>query len=484
MNNNEFYSLKDKILNNDNILAALLLLLTIGVVYYTPYLFSQIYFIILIYFAYQSDKNYFWIAFFFILLDAPGRLFLGGLEEDIRQIPNYTLPGGLSIAFTDIMTLVLFTKALKSEKQYKFIFSDHFILLFYYSIFLIIYSYILGLNFGNTVHLIRIFIPWSLIFILPKIFDKESMENFDKILFPFVFIALLTQIHTFVSGSYLIEIIKMSESVSSSNLLVAQEQVSRAASSPYIIFYCFIKSLYYYFSDNNRFDQIYLFAIAACSILSIFLTATRGWILAFTFILLFVLVKLVRNKYSIQFGKATVFTMVIFLFAFNLSPTLKTQTVNTVNRLSTLRALFYGDLTADGTLSRLDYRGPRVLSKYIEKPILGWGFSNTFYDYRDQHVGHHTMLLNVGILGFVILNTILLLIIYQMYNSEETLKVISEHGKGIIIFAISLIAVFIIHSSSRSFWGFVIPNYAAKLTLILFLFNYSLIAVPAHKNTN
>jgi O-antigen ligase len=120
----------------------------------------------------------------------------------------------------------------------------------------------------------------------------------------------------------------------------------------------------------------------------------------------------------------------------------------------TLEAIVAGDLTAKGTLIRLERRVPRVMKKWRESPITGWGFSNEYFKYADGHIGNHNILLHSGITGFL-----LMIAFFIYFNAMIILKSMSmpdgvEWKKGLLVFSIFFLGWFIIHSTSWQYFSF------------------------------
>ena len=105
----------------------------------------------------------------------------------------------------------------------------------------------------------------------------------------------------------------------------------------------------------------------------VFLSATRGWIISLSLILLLAFIlALPRNTKQITGLGLTL--ALFFLLGFSNSK-IRDQAVYSFKRLSTLEAFTEGDISAEGTLYRLSVRGPKVMSKWEEDPIFGWDFS-------------------------------------------------------------------------------------------------------------
>ena len=155
--------------------------------------------------------------------------------------------------------------------------------------------------------------------------------------------------------------------------------------------------------------MLVVFSAAMMSILS----ATRGWMIAFGLIIIMSGL-LVR---TIDFRKIAALVLLSALLTFigSKSDRIRSQVEFSRDRLLKIESIRSGDLTAKGTLRRLDVRSPRVLKVWKQNPVFGWGFSDVGFKSSDGHVGNQTLLMFSGIVGFVLLNGFLLYFSYQMY---------------------------------------------------------------------
>lgn len=134
--------------------------------------------------------------------------------------------------------------------------------------------------------------------------------------------------------------------------------------------------------------------------------------------------------------------------------------------ISTLEKLVAGDITAGGTLARLDIRGPRVMNKFWQSPILGWGFANGYYEYADGHVGHQNILLNVGIVGYLFVNGLFIYLCIKIWSLCRKVEAEGLLKRAPLVYIGALIAVYVIHTSSTQFWGF--DMYYDQIKKVLF----------------
>jgi hypothetical protein len=153
------------------------------------------------------------------------------------------------------------------------------------------------------------------------------------------------------------------------------------------------------------------------------------------------------------------------------------------DRYLTVVDLAEGDLTAGGTLIRLDVRGPRVMAKFQESPLIGWAFSNTFHAFKDGHVGNQTNLLNFGIFGFFIINMVFISIILKTLQWGRRPEVRQVIGNSSLVFVFALLSFIFIHSSSGLLWGFAYSKPAISL-LFAFIFAAINVELSSARNNN
>lgn len=457
--------------SSDNTIIVSLLLLCIGIVYYTPAIINKIAFLCLLVIAYRSKKDYFWIAFFFLLLNAPGKLFTGTIEGDLQRLPFYPISSGITLAFEELIIWMILFKSLRYKSNY-FIFRKDFSLLIIYALVVILYSPFFGISVQSMIVAYRAVIPWLLLLVIPKILNTErDLIKLNRLLFPIVFMAIAAQLYSYIYGEYLVEFFKQGPQRVDARLLAVNEdsdQAARSASSMFIILYVFSQALFYYFSKYSPFSTKYSLLVMVLSAISVFLSASRGWIIAFTVIIILTIITFFRKETLGKIIRIGVFTSLIIFIMFKLFTPLKIQVENVGKRVVTVKRIVEGDYSAGGTLSRIEKRTPLVINKFKESPIIGWGFSDTYFRFHDFHVGHPSILLNVGIVGYAIINIIFIKIIFKIKYYSRLKPIRAAYGNGVIVFVFILIGIYLIHSMTVQIWGLHIKYSLGFLYSLLF----------------
>jgi len=435
----------------DYILLTALLIISFISVYFTPMMVNRIVFLLLLIAAYRSKLDYVYLVWFFIINDAPGRLF-SATEFGALRIPLYPVTAGESISFQELFLILYILKCLQMTKPLQFIFKKEFAWFLLFGCWVAGYSLLFGMNFDNMVRTFRALLPWSLIFIVPSyIYNRQILVRASLLLFPVVFLAFASQLFTYFTDKYPDDYLRGTKFIL---LGIDQGKVSRSYSAVYITLLCIIQALYFYFNRKSEINQNYLGTVMFVGFFSTLLTATRGWIVALSLLLLGVLFLSLYSMKIIAVARLAIVSAVVFWIAVFQFPVIERQLDASYQRVKTLEAIAAGDITAGGTSKRLAVRAPRVMRKFWESPLVGWGFSNDYYKYQDGHVGHHNILLNIGILGYIFVNGLFIFLCLKIYRLEKNNEIRLHEGKAPLIYLLGLMAVFVIHSSSTQFWGY------------------------------
>jgi len=434
-------------------------------VYFLPAVLSRIIFLVILATAYRSRLDHVYLVWFFIINDAPGRLFSAG-EFGAARIPLYPIASGISVSFQELFLFLYILKLFQLKKFPTFLFKKEFTWFLVYGVAVAGYSLLLGMSFDNMVRAFRTLLPWSLVFIVPfYIHNRQIFVRASLMLFPVVFFAFAAQIFSYLTGNYLDHYLR---GVDFEQLRAGGQSLTRAYSAIYIILFSIIQGLYFFFNGKGEIKQNYLAAVIFFGIFSVFLTATRGWFIALSLLLFGVTVLFFNARQIKRLARLIGVSAVVFLIIFTQFPRIQQQVTGAIDRISTLESLVEGDVTAQGTLKRIDVRIPRVMAKFWGSPFLGWGFSNEFYKYADGHVGHHNILLHVGILGFIFVNGLFLFMCLKTRKlaGQKGLRV--KERRAPLIYLLGLLTVVVIHSTSTQLWGYTLSM--EKILFFAFFF--------------
>jgi hypothetical protein len=424
-----------------------LLLAAIVLRYYAGGFVSSLFFLGTLLAYYRSENEAFWLAFYLVLVDGVFGFF-GNFEAVVSIIPG--LP---EIEITQLYILLSIVKAARKPPS-PYVFYHPFLAVFLiYLLFLIAQGHALGVSMQLNIQfrIVKYLMPLMLFFSIPRLFDsKEKYWALFAYLFPVAILAFAAQVFTIVTWRSPGDILGVMDDGETG--LATGEQVYRGLYNPYILLISFLGALLALAMRAKMFRPEYAYTVAAVIFFAVFLSATRGWILSFSFIflmfLLFVVRLSVRRLSGIIVGAALV------LATLNFVPVLNVQMNNAFKRFLTLESLVEGDLTADGTLLRLTERGPRILKRWRESPITGWGFSNEFFEYRDPHVGNQNILFHSGIVGAFLIALFFLYFLGKLLVKALSLPAGNPSKDALLLLIIFFISWFILHSTSVQFFGF------------------------------
>jgi len=416
--------------------------------------------------AYYMSKNEepFWLTFFFVLSD--GFIgFFNNYEAVITAIPG--LPPVEVGHFYIVLTAV---KVFQKKSDNKPFYDQVLAILGIYVLFLVVQGYVLGVTPELNVHfrIIKFILPLLLFYTIPRLFDREEQYREMFALFiPFAFIALLSQVITIATGVPPSQFLGVYQNLWFLSTAEAGKTY-RGFYSTVMVLMSFFGAMYYTAVKSPHFNKTLLFSVMAADFLSAFLSATRGWILCFSLAIFFHLVFVL--KLSARRVIAVVFSSSLVALGLTSIPVVKKQFTNAFERVLTLEALAGGDVTAGGTLQRLNERLPRVINKWEESPLTGWGFSDDFFKYGDFHVGNHNILLQAGIAGAVLMLVFLGYFFVQLFQRGWTLSRSNPYKNALLVFPIFFMGWFVIHSSSGQQFAFYADPVNAIAQVIFFSF--------------
>lgn len=453
---------------NDYIVLFLALGAAFVFVYFIPVLLNRFLFFIFIYLFYKSDRDYIWLAFLFILIEGPGGLFRGGTRIDEMRLPLYTLSSGYSITFLQIFILTAFFKALKKKIKFNPVpfLKNKLIILLYYFIFLTIMGVFINFSIDIVAILFDVIINLTLFYSVYCLFTKESdYVNIFRMLIPFGFLTLVLQLYQLSVGHSLITYFKPEIKSYHGTFDVTGIDV-RPIESTTIITFLFLFSMYFLMHKKQYFNNNVLLALNIISFFSIFITGTRSYVIMFSvfYILCLIFISLKFSNILLKYSLAGVFTILI-IFSSDL---FVDQLSRAFLRISTIELIAEGDITAGGTMQRYDISAPAVMKAFYEEStiIFGSGFSKTYFERANYHVGFHNLLFNAGIVGAilfavffgsVILNTIW---INRKINTNNPYKDILK------IFPIIIVSLMFVNGGTM-FVGYDAP--LSRIILLIFI---------------
>ncbi len=423
-----------------------LILVTLFVTYYLGTSFKVIWYTAL-FLSYSLSKNEsLWLAFFLSTTDGFAGFF------GLYAVTMPVLPGLPAVELAQIYVIISVVKATVRKTEVQVFYNNYLQVLFIYLIFMIIWGHMMGFSGGLNVYfrVLKGFIPMLLFYSVPRLFtNQDDWFRLFRIIFFIVLVAFAAQVFNLLSGLTPIE---------AAGLDPGKDQEEN---KDFRFFYNSSSTLIGFFAAlyllNRRttafrtplLPYVVIFSILAMTVLS----ATRGWIIGFSLILLFasLLTGMVRTTRTLVF---VLISVPLLYLAFS-NPVINRQVNFAFERLGKIEAITEGDLTAEGSLQRLDYRSQRVMGGWRENQVFGWGLSDKGYEYGDDHVGNQSLLAVSGITGFLLLNGFLVFFAYKLLVAYYMSARRIPDRNSMLIFIIFLAGWFFIHSTSGQHFNYI-----------------------------
>ena len=423
-----------------------LIVITIYATYYAPNPVKAAWYVIILTAYYFSKNEALWLAVF--LTTSDGFMSFFGLYT-VTLTP---LPGLPAIEISQLYIILTVIKAAGTRKSPKIFYNKYLQVLLVYLLFSIIWGQMMGLSGELNVYfrVLKGVLPMMLFYSIPRLFtDQDSYDRLFRIIFVIVLAAFAAQLITLLGGLSPLDIVGLDTGE-------AEE-----GSSDFRVFFSanctligLFSALYYLNLGVVKYWQRLLFySVVLASLAMAVLSATRGWIIGFSIILIlgFFLTGITKAKRLAEFA---VIVLPLIYFAVS-NPTIRDQLDFSRERLGKMESIAEGDLSAGGTLQRLDLRSNRVMEGWRQNPIFGWGLSDTGYMYGDGHVGNQSLLAMSGVVGFVLLNGFLVFFSIKLINIYINSGRFKSRDKALLMFIIFLSGWFFIHSTSGQQFNYV-----------------------------
>ena len=443
-----------------------LFVLSVISVYYFPPILNKVFFLLLLVSTWFSKKNYFWLTFFIIIISGPMRLFENYSGQALHRIPEYDIVGKYGTTFNELFLILFFIKAKVKGIRNILLLNNNYLILLYLIVFLYCLSFVYGFTDATLISYSRALLYFTLSYSVPRLIKNEDLIFMFKIFILFTLLTFSNQILTATIGFNLADKIAGKHWF---EFFFMDAEFKRAYDSVLPQFFTFIFGLVMYSLRKPLIKKKYLLFIIIISYLSIFMTGTRGWILAFSIVVIYYI--LFIEKQMMKSLMRVIISVMLIISIASFIPKLNNLLRSNVDRVSTLKSMARGDITAGGTSIRLTSRLHRLAEGIKQNPILGWGFSNTFKHYRDGHVGWANQILQMGIVGLLLF--IMFWFSFWNYNANlsKRLSLKNPFKKSIAALNIGLLCLLVIHSTSRTMFN--ISMHHTMLTLVIMFFIFS-----------
>jgi hypothetical protein len=422
----------------------ILVLVTIALTYVANPLVASLWYILLLVLYWRSADEAFWFAFFLVTVDG----FMGFLG--VYTVTIKAIPGLPAIELAQFYIILSVLKARRNKSNPPVFYRNYLWVLLCYLIFMIVWGQAMGFSgeLKGYFRLLKFTFPFILFYSLPRLLIR--VEYYERI-FGFLFIVLIlgffTQAFTLVTGLS-----------PAGTLNLTEEQISEAGifrgfyNITITLMGLFGALFFLSYKQKNGFSTVYLYIVIIAAYGMAFLSATRGWILSFSLIIIstFIFSGGIKVRKTIGF----IFISALLLFAGLSNQKIMEQVLFSKERFLTMESLAEGDITAGGTLQRLSVRGPRVMKIWKENPVFGWGFSTYSREHGDVHVANQTLLMTSGIVGYILLNGFFLFFILKLGDAYIKTVKSNSYRNVFMVFIIFLCGWFVIHSTSGQHFNY------------------------------
>ena len=410
-----------KVVLHDFLQMSIIFIGSVFAVYYAPSIVNYLYFLVMLGLFWRSKKDYFWFAFFFILINTPANLFFETSAGAARRLPLYNFLPGLSLSVFDAFILVSLAKIFYYKrtigKRFTVNRSVRF-LLFYVCLISFPITFIIGFNetgssFFNT---FRPYFYYTIVISFFFLIDKtEDIYKFGYLTVPYILVTLGDQLYLLMTGNLI---------ASHINPATVREVVentitggARAYFAGYLLlFYAFLFGLQLRMNRKYEIINGFGYAIMMLSLLAFILSATRSYLMMPLVALFgYVLYSKRAAPDLIKLALVSVIFAVIF-FSLNLI-SWESFMKGIWPRFEAFFNVIFGggDIRKFDTVSsRLESDWPSLWNSIKFSPLVGAGFSGWFRKYENNDLGFLNTVLMLGWVGFIFFISFIVLFLKEI----------------------------------------------------------------------
>jgi len=220
-----------------------------------------------------------------------------------------------------------------------------------------------------------------------------------------------------------------------------------------LLFLCYVFS--FVAAENaTRLQKVYWYSVTGTCLLSVFISATRIWIIIFSVIL--ILYGLKHRHGVLNIAK------VIIIFAIIIVMLVKTGVISPaylmkgpITRIQQLFALVQGRIYEVPTFqSRVMRQLPILIDIIKENPFIGYGISYISEEYYNVNLGCINTILMFGILGFLVFVYFFVRYFKLLNSTLKRMHLTNPYRNFIQMMAITWIGILIGYFSTWDFFTF------------------------------
>ena len=432
------------------------LVITVASIWLLPHVLMVPLWLIVIGFILYTKKNESYIISYFFIFAQAGNILLGGNPNNNTVL---LVIGSRGITIIEVLTIVFWVKLIILNKRWFFIYRKWFFALIILSVWLFLYGYVLGMSGSKMLKSLRYMLPyayfWTVFIYLKTYKDFQSFLTYCGMT---VFLILMVQLTEIISGTRLTSL-----GISNESMELQGGDVLRQVYGTFLILITMI-GISVFDAKHIRigfkgFNWLVMFA----GYLSILLSATRGYWLAASVILIIHL--FVVHKINVSFKRLS-YILVPLIFLVFLIPGIRKQIQGAYERLATVFEIVDQNQEVIENEKRFSERLPSVWNKYIERPVLGFGFSNDAHEFADVHVSYATNLLIGGIVG-----SLVWVLFYFFFIRRNYIYYLRSKDKVYLVLIGGFLAFLISGNTSTTVFTYLIGQRAFYLSVFFALAN-------------
>jgi hypothetical protein len=434
------------------------------------------FFIALLVAAWFSRRNYFWMAFFFIILESPGYFFE---YAETSHLPFIKILPGVSLTPIDCFILLMLAKLIMQGKRIKLKLKTPLALLFLNFIF----AFFLGAIFfqsssGTSITFIRptIYMAWILVF-TGFIESKEDMHNFFKLLLPMAFFIVFTQIYFLSKSREFINVFDP-QARAALELNSLTGEIRAPMGGVLALFLIYIYALVAFNFKEQIISKWYLTVIISLCMLSAILSATRSWFGIFLFILISIYYKQIAKMWKM--GLLIMLTIFILFSLVRLGVFSKEYLKESLwGRLSQVFIFASGKGGQIDSYESRQIQSGKIFDVIKEQLFFGYGFSDISVRYHNNNLGFLNTILISGIFGQAIIIFLAYSYFKMIFSALKKIPPNSSYRPALRVLPISFSGILIFYFIDWDFFSFL---YFEKVAFMMVFFGMSEVFIRNNEN--
>jgi hypothetical protein len=454
-----YHKLQDKIKNNSegkiilsrSIAIVLLFAITVYMVYIAPIGVDKLFCALLLVMFWYSKADYFWFAFFLVINSFPAGFFSETTGDALRRLPIFSPIPKISFSILDLFLIIALIKAIVKGKKIKYwdIFKLKNI------IYIFPFIFVVSLFYGITLKVflnapVRGLFFYTLIYSFPSLIHKEKdIYKFMLMFFPFAIVELMSQVYTINAGTQIANYFhpgaldEVYNSVTGDIRPIPDGFLSLRLG--YVFAFVFL------YNKNYVIPRIYPLSIIIIIISSTVISATRSATIVMVFIFVMYFIFVAKRRPNILLQIFIMLVTIVLILDFTRVLDLNNILDSSYRRFIGAVSIQGGDIKAEDSFdNRISNRLPLLIEAINKSLIIGYGFSDKYFEYLDGHLGGVPVgLLQVGIFGYIFY----LVFIYNIFKKciiyIKKLPKNNTHITTIKVFLIGFVAYLLMNFTTE-----------------------------------